>query len=69
MLPKGIQSESNGLEQLADAFDHVLFGQRVLSLLDANQVVHHLQNLRLGLGKPLFERVLRPRRVTGKPKP
>mmetsp|Transcript_2836 Transcript_2836/g.6801 ORF Transcript_2836/g.6801 Transcript_2836/m.6801 type:complete len:267 (-) Transcript_2836:29-829(-) len=37
-----IKSVANGLEKLAHALDHVLFGQRVLSLLDANQVVDDL---------------------------
>mmetsp|Transcript_70036 Transcript_70036/g.163889 ORF Transcript_70036/g.163889 Transcript_70036/m.163889 type:complete len:504 (-) Transcript_70036:965-2476(-) len=37
-----IKSEADGLEKLAHALDHMLFGQRVFSLLDANQVVDDL---------------------------
>ena len=39
--PSIVQGETDGLQELADAFDHVLFWQAV-AILDANQVMHHL---------------------------
>ena len=68
-LPPGnIKSVANGLKKLAHALDHVLFGQRVFSLLDANQVVDDLGCHQSKCMVRFSQHQFRPKQNTNTPK-